>query len=439
MNKKYLLLVPALALSTFGFAQKAKVNQALREIENGNTALQEYRTTKDSKKEAESLLAFQKAFAALNEAVENESTKGDAKTWYVKAKAHFFASDLEQLNNKENFDNGNIALVKALELNPKLVNETDFVNVAIQAAYQNFNAGIGSFNNEDYMTSMNEFGNVMRYVGDKPSKKFSEVYPAVDTIRASAILYQGQSASNMEDYVLAETLLSQLLGNKIIDQKDVIYQLIHVSEKTKNVANVTKYIDMGRTQFPTDENMVNLEMNYYIETKQYPIIVEKLEASKKQNPNNATTALNLGIVYSNMAAPNEEGVVPENAVDLEKKAEENYLLAASLAGDNPDINQSLGIHYYNAGVDANNKSREYNKSKDTKVQARAAQMISVRNIYYNKAQVALDKAVALYEANGLNDNNKPNYATSLEALYRIYATKNDAKKATEIRSKIDNL
>lgn len=431
MNKKYLLLVPALALSTITFAQKAKVNEATRNLDKARTAISE-------KKEAEGLLYMQKAITALDEATVNEATKNDAKTWYLKAKAHFYGMDLENLRNKETFDKGNEALIKALELNPKLTNDPEYVNLAINAAFHNYNAAITSFNAEDYITSFNEFGNVITYVGNKPSSKFTDAYSAIDTMRTASQFYQGKSSANMDEYAKAETILVELVGNKFLEQNNLYYELISLSEKTKNNENRLKYINMGRKQYPEDENFVNFELNYYIETKQYPIIIEKLEAAKAKDPKNAQTPLYLGIVYSNLAAP-EDGTIPANVTEYEKKAEENYLLAQSIAGDNADINQSLGIHYYNSGVEANNKSRNLNKSKDAKDQAKASQMINVRNIYYNKALPVLEKATTLYEAAGINDQNIQLYGNTLEALGRIYATQNNVKKANEIREKINNL
>lgn len=427
---KYVLLISALSLSSLTFAQKAKLSEAQKAMSSFSSAKETDETGR--------LLHMTKAIGAIDEAARHEQTKDDPKTYYLKARIYTAAMNVPNFNSEDRLIEANKALEKALSLNSKIANDSDYPITAINLSYVNFQNGIAEFNNQNYLVAKDYFANVSKFVGEQPSAKFSEVYSGIDTTRAEAQYFQGKAEMNETNYTEAIPLLEKAAKSPYLNQKDVLTDLIYALEQTGNKAKQLEYISQARKRFPNDANIEAFEINYFIENKQYDDLIVRLEQSMQKDPKNPKHPFNLGIVYSSKASPSD-GNTPQDATALEKKAEEYYLKALELAGDNPEYNQSLGIHYFNMGVDAHNKARVLNNGND-KEKAMATQLQTMRNNYYKKALPILEKTRGLYEAKGkFAGEEKQNYANTLEALKRIYATTNDVKKYQEVQKAIEEL
>lgn len=424
---KYVLLISALSLSSMTFAQKAKISEAQKAI-----------AAYFDGKEAEQLLNMTKAVGAIDEASRHEQTKEDPKTYYLKARVYTAAMNVGNFRSEERLIEANKAMAKALSLNSKLVNDNDYPVTAINLALINHEYGINEFNQQNYLVAKDHFENVIKLVGDKPSSKLTDAYSGIDTTRAEAQYFQGKSELNETNYDQAVVLLEKAAKSPYLNQKDVLTDLLLALDKTGNKAKQLEYINQARKNFPNDPNLEAFEINYYIETKQYNELVTKLEQAMQKDSKNPKHPFNLGLVYTNQASPTD-GNIPANAAALEKKAEEYYLKALELAGDNPEYNYTLGIHYFNLGVDAHNKARSLNNGSD-KDKSTATQLQTIRNTYYKKGLPILEKTSGLYESKkNLSDEDKFNYTNTLEALKRIYATSNDTKKYQETQKKISEL
>lgn len=429
---KYLFLASALAVSTVSFAQKNKVSDAQRAY-NSAAAL-------GSQDEARKLIFMQQAIESIDAASVNDATKDDPKTWFLKSKIYFEALGIQSFASEERLLEANKALNKAIDMNKDLVmGDKTYPNVAAYAAFQNNNAGIEEYNNENYLVAREYFGNIVKYLGATEDPKITKVYPYADTLRLQGMFYEGKSMVNEENYEEGAELMKRALGKKSINQEEVIESLIYAYDKAGNAAKKLAMIEDGRKLFPKNQNFVNYEINYYIETKQQDKMAEKVEAAMKQDPTNPTHPFNLGILYANMAAP-VDGYLPENAATYEKKAEENLLKALELSKEDPSYNQMLGIHYYNSAVDAHNRARNLNQGNE-KDKALGTQMLTKRDIYYKKALPILERTAELYEKKGskLKGEEKKQYIDTLEALKKIYATQNLPKKFNEMQTKINNV
>lgn len=424
---KYVLLISALSLSSVTFAQKAKLSEAQKAMNaffNG--------------KETDQLINMTKAVGAIDEAARHEQTKDDPKTYFLKARVYTASMNVGNFRSDERLIDANKAMEKALSLNPKIVNDNDYPEAAINLALLNHQYGITEFNNQNYLVAKEYFTNVSKFVGDQASAKFTDAYSGIDTTRAEAQYFQGKSELNETNYNEAIVLLEKASKSPFVNQKDVLTDLLFALDQTGNKSKQLEYINQARKKFPDDPNIEAFEINYYIETKQYNELITKLEQAMQKDAQNPKHPFNLGLVYSSQAAP-VDGTAPQNAALLEKKAEEYYLKALDLAGDNPEYNQSLGIHYFNLGVDAHNKARALNNGNE-KEKAMATQLQAMRNNYYKKGLPILEKTRGLFEnKKSLSDEEKHNYANTLEALKRIYATTNDVKKYQEVQTKISEL
>lgn len=426
---KYLFLASAMALSTLSFAQKNMVSSAQRAYNSATMA---------NVDEARKIIFMQQAIESIDKASNDPVTKEEAKTWFLKSKIYFEALGIQSFASEERLLEANKALNQALDLDKNIMNDKTYPNLAAYAAFSNNNAGIEEFKQENYLVSKEYFANVSKFLGTTPNAKISEVYPYADTLRLQGLFYEGKSVVNEEDYEEGAALMSRVLNQKAINQEDVIESLVFAYDKGGNAAKKLEMIELGRKNFPNNQNFINYEINHYIDTKQQGKMAEKLEAAMQQDPNNPSHPFNLGILYSTMAAP-VDGYLPENAALYEKKAEENLLRAIELSKDDPAYNQMLGIHYYNSAVDAHNRARALNQGSD-KDKALGTQLLTKRDIFYKKALPILEKTATLYESKGakMKNEEKRQYIDVLEALKKIYATQNLPKKFTEMQNKIND-
>jgi hypothetical protein len=425
---KYILLASALTFSTFTYAQKAKVNEA-KNIAKAALLM----PVEDKKVEQ-----LTKAINIIDEAVLNEKTANDPNAWFTKAQIYFEALNFKALTNDKRIKDASIALSQAIKLSEKIKNDAEYINVAVMGAFYNYQNGIDQYNTSNYQDAAASFKHVITFADSKPNPKLTEVYSAIDTVRAQSQYFLGKSLINLEQYDAAITELNAVQNNAIIDQEKLIEDLIYASDKKGDKSKLLEYINLGRKKYPANVNISNYEINYYIDNKQFDIMIGKLEDAMKAEPNNPTHAFNLGVLYSNLAAP-VEGVLPSNHLELEKKAEQAFMKALESAGDNPGYNQSLGILYYNAAADAIAKSKIFLQG-DAKDKSKAAQMLAIRDNYFNKAFPVLEKTAKLYEAlPNMTAEDKYLYAATLEALKKIYATKNNSEMFNKTKNKLDNL
>lgn len=429
---KYLFLATALAVSTLSYAQKNKVGEADRAYKSATSI-----TAKEE--EGRKLMFMKQAIEAIDAASLNDATKDDVKTWILKSKIYFEALSIESFTSEERFIDANKALKKALSLDKNAVfADKNYGNLAAYAAFQNNNAAIDEFNRENYLVAKEYFNNIITYLGTTPNPAISKVYPYADTLRAQAMFYEGKATINEENYAEGIEQIKRVLGNKIINQEDVLESLMFAYEKDGKQKEKLEIIELGRKQFPANSNFTNAEINYYIETNQQAKMVEKMEQAFANEPNNPAHPYNLGILYSTMAAP-VDGYLPENASIYEKKAEEYLVKALELSKNDPYYNQMLGIHYYNSAIDAHNRARNLNNGNDRE-KALGTQLLTKRDLSYKKALPILEKTAELFESNmkNLKTDEKKSYVETLEALKKIYATQNLPKKYSEIQTKINN-
>ncbi|HLU51140.1 MAG TPA: hypothetical protein VKZ42_03180, partial [Flavobacteriaceae bacterium] len=143
MYKKILFLAACLSFTTVSFAQKAKVNEAIREMEKAQTAA----SKSDAAKEAE---AYTKAKAAIDLAMTDESTKDKAKTLYTKAGIYLGMQNNSQLNADNPYVEGLAALQKAIELDKKYEKEPQTASMLANSAFYLYNDGIQTYNNNKF-------------------------------------------------------------------------------------------------------------------------------------------------------------------------------------------------------------------------------------------------------------------------------------------------
>lgn len=402
-------------------AQKGKVNSAEDALKNQDLA---------------------KAKADIDEALQNEKTKDDAKTWYVKGKVMeaMATKDKSVPEALEAFD----AYQKALDKNAKMPEALLEINQRMFNLYATVgNAGYGNLNDQKWDSAYLHFHKAFEIARYYNGKNLSGTIPT-DTSMTFYLGYAAQQASQ-KDATLKDTALTYL--QKAVDLQfkgePALYVILaQAYEEKGDNANWLKTIEEGKKAYPKDKRFNDMEMIYYSKTGKTAELMTMLEKKVQENPNDFQTQLDYAIRVDNMANPRDEKgedqAKPANYDELMGKAEAGYKKALELNAADPTANFQLGALFFNRAVGFNKElnglsSKEQSSPKAKELQAKVEELMNTALPYFEKAD-------ASFAAKGnLEAGDKQTYESCLYALQKIYAIKNQTAKVEEVKKKLDGL
>lgn len=432
MNKKIVMLTAGVALATVSFAQKSKINEAAKELDNIEVA-------KIKKDEAAITASLQKAKDAINLAVNDESTKTNAKAWFTKASVYMAMQENAQTNADKPFKEGVAALNKAIELDKKYATDNQAISLLANGAFHYYNEGIATYNESKYEDSYNSFKAGSEMIGADKDKRFAAM-PIVDTIRAQSRMFMGYTSFYGEKYDRAIPLLNEAKTSPYLSKEPNVYLVLaQAYEKTGKAADQLATLQDAKQKFPEDKNVANAELNYYITSGKESEMTNKLEEAVAKEPNNPELSFNLGIVYEGMANPKGGAAPPANVAELNTKAEAAYAKALALAPDNGNYNYQFGAFYYNQAATLNTNMNNLGSSKSE--QAQYNTLLKKRDDLFTKALPLLEKSKDAFAAREgkLTTGEHAFYRQSLDALSKIYAIQDKLDKAGEMKKKLNSL
>lgn len=428
--QKLLLVGAALFLSTATFAQKSNVRTAQKELNNAGTAT-------STSNEGAALLALEKAKAAIDEAVKDPSTKDEAKTWFVKASVYVSLQGNSAVSAGKPYMESYEALQKAFALDGSYPSKPEAIPVIVRTGFYAFNDGINAFNKSQYDSALNSMSRVFALFGRQADKRFAD-HKDVDTIRAQSLMISGYSAYYLKSYDSAITYLngcknSDFLGDNLAN----VYLILAQAYGQKNDGtNQIAVIEEGVQKFPSDDNLKNAELNYYIASGNTSVVIKKFEESVQKDPQNAQNYFNLGILYDQLANP-KDGSTPANKDEYAQKAETALNKAIAIAPDDPQMNYQLAAHYYNEAAAVNNVMSQMSDND----QAKYNKLLKQRDDLFGKALPLFEKCKEIYQPKtaSLSADDHKFYVQTLEALAKIYAIQNKLDKAKDARDLLNNL
>lgn len=426
MLKKIILMSCFGLISVATFAQKAKVREATREL---NAAI-EARGKQDLDKEVTSLKL---AKDAINEAITNDRTKDDSKTWLTKAEIYINMNHNETLQSGGNAIEAEKALDKAASLDDKIVRSPQFAQLKFQISVDYYNIAVQAYQKGNYADAYNHFESVSNVLKEEQSNMYKDI-PMVDTVRSQSYLLQGYSAFYANKNEEAITIFNTAKNDPIINSDpNIYYVLAEAYAKEGDEKSMLSTIEAGRKVFPDNENLARLELNYYLESGNEEVMVEKLKEAIKQNPTDPELVFNLGIVYAGLAE-NAKGEQQEAHL---KNSEEAYKQALQLDPQDGKFNYQLGAFYFNKAAKINTAMQEL----DYREQKKYEEMEVTRNATFEEAIPFLEASRGIYQRNSRNltQNDVVFYKQSLIALSSIYATLNKLDKAESAREELDRL
>ncbi len=429
MKKILCLTMGMAAIATTTFAQKAKIREAGNELETANTYL--VPPLKDDAKAAE---ALNKAKAAIDAAVLDESTKDNGKAWFTKAAVYITMMDVPSLSGDAPFKEGVAALKKAMELDKKVSNEDQFTAILVNGAYHYYNSGAAAMNNSKNADAYNSFKEAHTLL-NFDNGKLGKDNKAIDTLIAKSYLFQGYTSFYDNKAEDAEVILKKALTNPITAESDVYLVLSQIYGKQKKAEQQLAIITEGKKKFPGDKNMAAAELNYYIENGKQDEMIAKLEEAVVADPTNPSLSYNLGIVYKDMA--NNPGVKDADAYF--DKAEKSFQKAMELAPENANYSYEIGAMYFNKAVGYN---EQMNKTGSTAAEIKKYDGLKAqRDGLFTKALPFLEQSAAKFESNkkNLSGQEIAFYKQGLDAMVKIYAMQDQVDKMTATKKKLESL
>lgn len=346
--KKITLFVLAVIISAAAVAQKGKITAAETFIKEG---------------------AFDKAKAAIEEAIVNPKSMGLAKTYYVKGKlcqAAFDSGDpkfmdlypdilMEAYKNYE----------KAIQIDPKLKNLVIRDNAYALLGNSLLNDAINKFNEKDFKGAMKSFEqNVMvsaneMYVGVVDTlvifnaglaaynaELFEEAIAHFRTCTQSGTedtkpyIFISDSYLKMKDTLKAEAAL--LEGYKAYpDTLDIILQATQFYLDANKNDKAFEFVHKAMEKDPENYVLYLVEGSLFMKMEDYPKAIESLKVSLSKKPDQFESNYNIGLCYvsiantmlneANLISDNKEYEIAKNKSFDEMKKAVPYFLGAEKA------------------------------------------------------------------------------------------------------------
>ncbi|SEW38419.1 hypothetical protein SAMN05428988_4826 [Chitinophaga sp. YR573] len=411
--KKLLVSFIFCGLGVAAMAQKAKVSSADDAVKSNDLV---------------------KAKADIQAALENEKTKNDAKTWYVKGKVYeaLATKDKNSAEALEAFE----AYKKALEISPKLPEALLELNQRMFNLYATVgNAGYGNLNEQKWDSAYTHFSEAFTIAQFYNGKNLGGSIPT-DT---SMTFYAGYAASQAGKKDDAITYLKKAADLQFKGEPALFVILAQAYEEKGDNANWLKAIEDGKIMFPKDKRFNDMEMIYYSKTGKTAELISMLEKKVAENPNDFQTVLDYGIRVDNLANPHDTIAKPADYDALMTKAENAYKKAIELKSDDATANFQLGALYFNRAVGYNKElnsmdSKLQNSPKAKDLQTKVEGLMNTALPYFEKADENFTSKLA-----SLEPGDKQTYESCLYALQKIYAIKNQTDKVEVVKKKLEGL
>lgn len=208
-----------------------------------------------------------------------------------------------------------------------------------------------------------------------------------------------------------------------------LYQIAYNAFAETDKEKAVMYLDKGAELFPEDPGILFAQINYYIGEGQLEILIDKLKAAIKAEPDNATVYSTLGNVYDQLYTKESKEGSAEKAQEYFDGALEYYGKATEKDPKAFGAYYGIGALYFNKaatyGSKLNDLSSDFSAAGIKKYENLKKEMIGI----YDASLPYLEKAEAINPKDGL----------VLQALKEYYARTGKLEKSAEYKAKIEAL
>jgi tetratricopeptide (TPR) repeat protein len=367
--KKFLVLIVAICISIGAVAQMGKVTSATGFMDQG---------------------ALDKAKEALDQALGNEKSMNNPKTWVAKGRLcqEIFKSDNPKFKEliPNPLDEALASYQKALELDPKGSVKKQFtLNQTYVLLGQDFVAeGVKKFETPagapDFEGALKSFENTIKVAT-------SDIY--VGALDSGIYFNAGLAAYNGKLYARAIPYFKKCTEIKY--EKTMPYFLAYQSYMAlKDTANGEAILKEAFKVYPDNQDVVLQLVDHYMKCNRLAEAFSYINLAKSKDPNNHSLHWAEGVLYMKQEKYNEAIACLTKSVEIK--------------GDLFDTQFNLGVCYYNKAVEMVQKANDIMDA--TKYNA----AVGEANVVFINALPYFEKANSL----------KPNDVDTLKNLKELY-------------------
>jgi tetratricopeptide (TPR) repeat protein len=418
--KRLVLIILGASLFTVAKAQNNNVVSTIN-------YLRDY----DSGKNTDDLLEAKKY---IDEASNNESTKGKPKTWVKRGDVY------RRLNDT-------IKDPKVAALNIDALAETrrsykeaitlitdkssDFYKFSIDGmsycarAYHNL--GIVKNNSQDFAGSFICFQSKLEIN--------NEAGFAIDTnIIYSAANIASKAKMNDKAKELYKKAIDLKYGTGYgeIEMVRPYYFLSQIYKAESNEAEYLGTLKTARQLFPNNKDLLNEELNYYVANGRLNEALKNIDESIAKDPTNKSSYLNKSIIYENLANPKDKKIDLKAFEEYTAKAIEAATKAIEIDANYYDGIFQLGALYYNKGVSQNEYANTITGSSPAEMKKYEAET--------KKVDESFKKAIPNFEkCETIGNSDKEALKQLYLSMKQIYQFIEQPEKVKAMKAKLDAL
>jgi len=346
----------------------------------------------------------------IDQAFNNEKTSNEPKMWNYRAKIYLEISRLQLKDSTVSIDKDAIfkaseAHTKCLQTNKrgkivvrKWTSEEDVRNNLSLCVNLLFKMGENTYKSKEYNLALNYYKEILDLIAyDIPGVKKNDV-----------IFNMVYVAKALKDAKMAEKYLQQLIDSDYNEPYIYAFMSESMIDQKEN-DRALDYLSIGRKKYPTNEILLNTEINLYIKLNKLSDLIVKFTEAIELDPVNSMLYFNRGTIY-------------DQEKDTEN-AEKDYMKAIELNPLYFEANYNLGALYFNLGVETIKKANATSNNNTHRKLKKAAESLFAKALPYMEAAHQIDA----------NDEN------TMTSLKQLYYRNGDYAKSDEIKKKLENL
>ncbi|MBK7568814.1 MAG: tetratricopeptide repeat protein [Bacteroidetes bacterium] len=358
---------------------------------------------------------YAKAKEAIDEAILNEKTMGQAKTWFYRGQIY----NRIAMDTTGEFSNVADPVGVALE---------SFKNALNMPDVKNYKTDIGA----ELFTTYNLYfsrGATAYSAGDSEAAyvNFAKAHEAnllqidafpLAVLDTGVIFNMGLMAERTGRTTEAVAAYQKLVEMKY-SETYLYSKLSNIYLEAGRTADALAILEEGRRNFPKDPEIITAELNYYLSQNKLDVLVSKLENAISLDPKNTELYFVLGTTNSELIKLDSM-----NAQQHFEAAIKAYDKALALNPERFDINLNAGALYYNTAIEINKTMNALPLEKEAEYQKLSVE----RNKLYMQALPYFEKGHQI----------DPKNTDCMLALKEIYVRTNQKEKAEEMKQLLGN-
>ena len=315
MKKLVLFLSFSLLIALSANAQKNKRTSAYMYNKNGEYA---------------------KAMEAINEAIQNEKTMNDAKTWLYRGEIYYNIANSKDSSvralDKNAAEIALKSLEKAKELDTKGTFDGEITLFLVNLSNLFFQQASESYKDQKYVEAIKELEAIYT---------IGEMQGRFDT---STCYYVGMAAFNADSIPLALEYYKKVYDAEYNKDPDMYIYYSRALKKAGDTATALKVLQTGRARNPEAMNLLLEEAQIYLEKNESEKLKKSLEQAIQKDSTNANLYFILGKTYD------DEG--------NDSTAEQYYLKATKVRPDFFEAYYNIGAIYVNKAAEEQKKAND---------------------------------------------------------------------------------